>query len=94
MADPTKKDPKKPAADPKKPAADAKKGRAGGITGGLWWAFAAVGLFYLLTDRVEHFYDYLPYLMLMSCPVIDIFRRNSGFRRGDVARLKQGAPWE
>ena len=90
MADP-KKDAKK---DPKKAAAEVKKGRAGGITGGLWWAFAAVGLFYLLTDRVEHVYDYLPYLMLMACPLIDIFRRNSGFRRGDVARLKQGAPWE
>ena len=87
MADPTKK-------DPKKPAVDAKKGRSGGITGGLWWAFAAVGLFYLLTDRVEHVYDYLPYLMLMACPLIDIFRRNSGFRRGDVVRPKPGAPWE
>ena len=84
-------DPKK---DPKKPAPEAKKKRSGGITGGIWWAFAATGLFYLLTDRVEHVYDYLPYLMLMSCPLLDIFRRNAGFRRGDVAKLKQGAPWE
>jgi len=87
MADPTKK-------DPKKIPVEAKKSRSGGITGGIWWAYAAVGLFFLVTDRVEHAWDYLPYLMLMSCPLLDVFRRSSGFRRGDVAKLKSGAPWE
>lgn len=84
-------DPKK---DPKKPAPEVKKSRSGGITGGIWWAYAAVGLYYLIFDHPEHAYDYLPYLLLMSSPLLDIFKRNSGFRRGDIAKLKQGAPWE
>jgi hypothetical protein len=66
-----------------------KKGRTGGITGVVWWAFAAVGLYYLLFDRRENWWDYLPYLLLMACPVLDIFRRYGGHRRSDL--LQPGA---
>jgi len=83
-----------PKKDPKKIAAEVKKGRSGGITGGIWWAFAAVGAFYLVTDRREHVWDYLPYLMLVSSPLLDIFRRYSGHRRGDLVRPAAKPPWE
>ena len=94
MAD-TKPDTKpgtKPGAKPAAPIA--KKRRAGGITGGIWWAYAAMGLYFLIFGPAQSALDYLPYLLLMSCPLLDIFKRNSGFRRGDVAKLKPGAPWE
>ena len=66
-----------------------KKARAGGITGMIWWAFAAVGAYYVIFDRREHVWDYLPYLLLMACPLLDIFRRYGGHRRTDL--LQAGA---
>jgi hypothetical protein len=35
--------------------------------------FAAVGAFYLLTAHREHVFDYLPYLLLMACPLMHLF---------------------
>ena len=35
-----------------------------------FWAFAAVGLYYLLTEHRAHALDYLPFVLLMACPLM------------------------
>ena len=44
----------------------------------VWWIFAAIGLYYLLTAHRAHLLDYLPYLLLMACPLMHLFHRHGG----------------
>lgn len=38
-----------------------------------WWFFAAVALFYLLTEHRAHLFGLLPYLLLLACPLMHRF---------------------
>jgi len=38
-----------------------------------WWFFAAVALFYLLSEHRAHFFGVLPYLFLLACPLMHLF---------------------
>ncbi|HEY3433250.1 MAG TPA: DUF2933 domain-containing protein [Rhodocyclaceae bacterium] len=38
-----------------------------------WWAFAAIALFYLLSEHRAHFFGVLPYLFLFACPLMHRF---------------------
>lgn len=38
-----------------------------------WWVFAAIALFYLLTEHRAHFLGALPYLLLLACPLMHLF---------------------
>lgn len=49
----------------------------------LWWIFAAVGGYYLLTEHRPHLFDYLPYLLLMACPLLHLFHRHGGHGHRD-----------
>ena len=51
----------------------------------VWWVFAAVGAFYLLTAHRAHLIDYLPFLLLMACPLMHLFHRHGGHGRHDHA---------
>jgi len=44
----------------------------------LFWIFAAVGAYYLLTDHRAHLFDYLPYVLLMACPLMHLFGHRHG----------------
>ena len=44
----------------------------------IFWVFAAVGAYYLLTEHREHLLDYLPYLLLMACPLMHLLHRHGG----------------
>ena len=35
-----------------------------------WWLFAAVALFYLLTEHQAHLFGVLPYVLLLACPLM------------------------
>jgi hypothetical protein len=48
----------------------------------LFWIFAAVGAYYLVTEHRPHLLDYLPYILLMACPLMHLFHGH-GHRRGD-----------
>jgi hypothetical protein len=39
----------------------------------LFWAFALVGAYFLVTEHREHLFDYLPYLLLLACPLMHLF---------------------
>ncbi len=38
-----------------------------------WRVFAAIALFYLLTEHRAHFLGALPYLLLLACPLMHLF---------------------
>lgn len=44
----------------------------------IFWAFAAVGAYYLITEHRAHLVDYLPYLLLLACPVMHLFGHGHG----------------
>ena len=38
-----------------------------------WWFFAAIALFYLLSEHQAHLFGILPYLLLLACPLMHFF---------------------
>lgn len=47
-----------------------------------FWAFAAVGLYYVLTTHRAHVLDYLPYLLLMACPLMHLLHGHGHDHQG------------
>jgi hypothetical protein len=43
-----------------------------------FWAFAGIGAFYLYTEHRAHLLDYLPYLLLIACPLVHMFGHGHG----------------
>lgn len=43
-----------------------------------FWLFAVVGAYYLLTEHRQHLLDYLPYVLLMACPLMHLFGHGHG----------------
>ena len=43
-----------------------------------FWIFAAVGVYYLLTEHRAHVFDYLPFVLLMACPLMHMFGHGHG----------------
>jgi hypothetical protein len=52
----------------------------------VFWAFAAVGAYYLLTEHRAHLLDYLPYVLLMACPLMHFFGHGSHNQRHHEAK--------
>jgi hypothetical protein len=38
-----------------------------------WWFFAAIALFFLLSEHRAHLFGILPYLFLLACPLMHRF---------------------
>jgi hypothetical protein len=38
-----------------------------------WWFFAAIALFYLLTEHQAHLFGVLPFLILLACQLMHFF---------------------
>ena len=52
----------------------------------LFWGFAAIGAFFLLTEHYAHVVPYLPWLLLAACPLMHLFGHghgHGGHRHGD-----------
>ena len=55
-------------------------------------AFALVGGYYLITEHRAHLLDYLPFILLMACPLIHLFHgRGHGHEGHAPHREKKGA---
>lgn len=48
-----------------------------------WWFFAAIALFYLLTEHKAHLFGFLPYIFLLACPLMHFFMHGKHGRHGD-----------
>ena len=45
------------------------------------WALGAGALFYLLTEHRAHLFGWLPFLILLSCPLMHIFMHHGHHHR-------------
>lgn len=62
-------------------------GRIG--SGGIFIAFALIALFFLFTEHRAHLFGWLPFLLLLACPLLHFFHGHGG--HGDHAG-QQGQP--
>ena len=56
-------------------------GRSGGAgVSGRWifWGFALVAAFFLVTEHRAHVYQYLPLLLLLACPLMHLLHGHGG----------------
>ena len=47
----------------------------------LFWGFAAVAAFFLLTEHYAHVVPYLPWILLAACPLMHLFGHGHGGHR-------------
>lgn len=45
----------------------------GGAVRWIFWGFAAVGAYFLVTEHRQHLFEYLPYVLLLACPLLHLF---------------------
>jgi len=58
-----------------------------------WWFFAAVALFYLLTEHRAHLFGALPWLLLLACPLMHFFMHGRhGRHHGHAVRDREKQP--
>lgn len=55
-----------------------------------WWFFAAVALFYLLSEHQAHLFGILPYLLLLACPFMHFFMHGRHGGHGSHDKGKDG----
>ncbi len=52
----------------------------------MWWLFAAMALFYLLSEHRAHLFGALPYLLVLACPLMHRFMHgHHGHKHDHVA---------
>ena len=44
----------------------------------IFWSFAAIAGFFLLTEHRAHVFQYLPYVLLLACPLLHLFHGHGG----------------
>jgi hypothetical protein len=56
-----------------------------------WWVFAAIALFYLLSEHRAHLFGVLPFLLLLACPLMHFFMHghHGGHRHHDGGQDKE-----
>lgn len=46
-----------------------------------FWVLGAIALFYLLTEHQAHLFGWLPFLLILACPLMHLFM-HGGHHRG------------
>ncbi len=54
-----------------------------------WWVFAAIALFYLLTEHRAHLFGYLPIILLLACPLLHLFMHGGHGHGGSDGKRQQ-----
>jgi hypothetical protein len=51
---------------------------------GTWtfWAFAAIALYFLITEHRAHVVQFLPFALLLACPLLHLFHGHGGHKHG------------
>lgn len=44
----------------------------------VFWGFAAVAAFFLITEHRAHVIGYLPFILLLACPLMHLFHGHGG----------------
>jgi len=54
-------------------------GASGGGAGRwIFWGFVVVAAYFLLTEHRAHTFQYLPFLLLLACPIMHLFHGHGG----------------
>lgn len=68
---------------------------SGGGTGGagrwVFLGFILIAGYFLLTEHRAHFIQYLPFALLLACPLLHMLHRHGGDKDGDRKRTSQPA---
>lgn len=64
----------------------------GGAVRWAFWGFAAVGAYYLITEHRAHLIDYLPYVLLLACPLMHLFHGHGGHGGRHESRDESSKP--
>jgi short subunit fatty acids transporter len=56
--------------------------RHGSAVRWIFWGFALVGAYFLITEHRAHVYQYLPYVLLLACPLLHLFHGHGGHGGG------------
>jgi hypothetical protein len=64
----------------------------GGVGRWIFWGFALVAAYFLLTEHRAHTIQYLPVLLLLACPIMHLFHGHGGHggHDGDGGMDKKG----
>lgn len=56
----------------------------GGSRYGTWifWGFALIALYFLITEHRAHVVQFLPFLLLLACPLLHMFHGHGGGHGG------------
>ena len=57
--------------------------RSGGLRRWVFWGFLLVAGYFLLTEHRAHVVPYLPFLLLLACPLMHMFHGHGGHGHGD-----------
>lgn len=52
-------------------------------TGLVFLAFLGIAAFYLVTEHTAHFFGFLPYALLLLCPLLHLFMHSGHGGHGD-----------
>jgi DUF2933 family protein len=63
--------------------------RHGGIGRWVFWGFAAVAAFFLITEHRAHVFQYLPFVLLAACPLMHLFHGHGGHGAHKDAKEKK-----
>lgn len=63
-----------------KPNSSSGKRQRGAASTWVFVGFAAVALFFLLTEHRAHFYGWLPFLLIAACPLMHLFHGHGGHK--------------
>ena len=59
-------------------------GASGGGAGRwVFWGFLLIAAYFLITEHGAHVYPYLPFLLLLACPLMHLFHGHGGHGRDD-----------
>jgi hypothetical protein len=57
-----------------------------------FWVIAAVAAYFLLVEHREHVVGFLPYALILACPLMHVFHRgHGGHPHGDHASMDRAA---
>ena len=60
-----------------------------GIGRWVFWGFAAVAAFFLVSEHRAHVIQFLPFVLLAACPLMHLFHGHGGHGTHDDAKEKR-----
>ena len=63
----------------------------GGYGRWVFWGFLLIAGFFLVTEHRAHVYPYLPFLLLLACPLLHLFHGHGGHGKEEKETKKDQA---